>query len=72
VANVACKRLGLDASTVHSFIHHFVLHGSYSGWLLIDECSMLSALLLTLLENLASVPGVKIVILETSINSYHL
>jgi ATP-dependent exoDNAse (exonuclease V) alpha subunit len=62
VTNVACKRLGLDASTVHSFIHHFVLNGSFSGWLLIDECSMLSALLVTLLENLASVPGVKIVL----------
>ncbi len=57
LTHVACKRLGLDASTAHAFIHRRVLHGSFSGWLLIDECSMMPALLLTLLENLASVPG---------------
>ena len=57
LTHVATKRLGLDASTVHSFIHHFVLHGSFSGWLLIDEFSLLPATLLTLLENLRSLPG---------------
>ncbi len=34
-----------------------MLNGFFSGWLLIDECGMLSALLLTLLASLASVPG---------------
>ena len=29
VTNVAYKRLGLDARTVHSFIHPFVINGSF-------------------------------------------
>ena len=57
LTHVAAKRLGADASTAHAFVHKNVLHGSFSGVLLIDECSMMPALLLTLLENLASLPG---------------
>ena len=39
------------------FIHHFVLHGRFTGWPLIDEFSLLPATLLTLLENLRGLPG---------------
>jgi hypothetical protein len=57
LTHVACRRLQ-DAKTAHSFIHRFVLHGRFHGWLLIDECYMLPASVLSLLEQLATV-GVK-------------
>jgi len=52
LTHVACRRL-VDAKTAHSFIHKHVLHGRFAGFLLIDECSMLPASVLTLLESLA-------------------
>ena len=42
------------AQTVHSSIHSHVLHGRFSGWLLVDARSMLPAPLATLLEQLAN------------------
>ena len=60
LTHVACRRLE-DAKTAHSFIQRHVLHGRFNGWLLIDECSMLPAPVLTLLENLANM-GVKFVL----------
>ena len=63
LTHVACRRLGAGAQTVHSFIHRHVLHGRFSGWLLVDECSMLSAPLATLLEQLANMEeGVRFVL----------
>ena len=50
-----------DAKTAHSFIQRKVLHGRFNGWLLIDECSMLPAPVVTLLENLATM-GIKFVL----------
>jgi hypothetical protein len=60
LTHVACRRLE-DAKTAHSFIQRHVLHGRFNGWLLIDECSMLPAPVVTLLENLATM-GVKFVL----------
>ena len=60
LTHVACRRLE-DAKTAHSFIQRHVLHGRFNGWLLIDECSMLPAPVLTLLENLVNM-GVKFVL----------
>ena len=60
LTHVACRRLE-DAKTAHSFIQRRVLHGRFDGWLLIDECSMLPAPVLTLLENLVNM-GVKFVL----------
>jgi Cdc6-like AAA superfamily ATPase len=61
LTHVACRRLK-DAVTAHSFIHRYILHGRFKGgWLLIDECGMLPAPVLTMLEGLAHM-GVKFVL----------
>jgi len=58
LTHVASRNAG--GQTAHSFVHTFVQHGRFKGWLLIDEVSMMCLPLLAALETL-SLADVKIV-----------
>jgi hypothetical protein len=51
LTHVAARNV--DGQTAHSFVHRFVKHGRFKGWLLIDEVSMLNLPLLVALETLS-------------------
>ena len=53
LCHVACRNLGPGAQTLHSFCHRHVLHGTFEGWVLIDEVSQVSLQLAACLEKLA-------------------
>ncbi len=58
LTHVAARNI--NGQTAHSFVHRFVQHGRYKGYLLIDEVSMMCLPLLAALETL-SLSGCKIV-----------
>ncbi|OYV35045.1 MAG: hypothetical protein B7Z80_19530, partial [Rhodospirillales bacterium 20-64-7] len=58
--HVAAKQLNCGATTVHSFVHKYVLHGSFSGVILLDEYGVLSVELAAALEQ-ACLAGCRIV-----------
>jgi hypothetical protein len=60
LCHVACRNLGPGAQTLHSFCHKHVLHGTFQGWVLIDEISQVSLQLAACLEKL-ELSGCKLV-----------
>ncbi len=50
LTHVAARNAG--GQTAHSFVHRFVTHGTYEGWLFIDEISMMPLSLLAALATL--------------------
>ena len=58
--HVAAKQLNCGATTVHSFVHRNVIHGSFKGTILLDEYGVLSVELAAALEH-ACLAGCRIV-----------